>query len=92
MRKRTGFLALVLAATMTLGTSITAFAEDFTVKDGQQFEFDSTAFNGAGVFSGHAVLNMYSISLEETTGNGVDTLPSGTNTEVSSLDTSIVSL
>lgn len=73
MRKRTSFLALVLAATMTLGTSITAFAEDFTVKDGEQFEFDSTAFNGAGVFSGHAVLNMYSISLEETTGNGVDT-------------------
>lgn len=73
MRKRTGFLALVLTATMTLGTSVTAFAEDFTVKDGEQFEFDSTAFNGAGVFSGHAVLNMYSISLEETTGNGVDT-------------------
>lgn len=69
MRKRTSFLALVLAATMTLGTSITAFAEDFTVKDGEQFEFDSTAFNGAGVFSGHAVLNMYNISLEESVGN-----------------------
>lgn len=73
MRKRTGFLALVLTATMTLGTSITAFAEDFTVKDGEQFEFDSTCYTGTGVFSGHAVMNMYSVSLEETTGNGVDT-------------------
>lgn len=69
MRKRTGFLALVMAAAMTLGTSVTAFAEDFTVKDGEQFEFDSTAFNGAGVFSGHAVMNMYSVSLEESVGN-----------------------
>lgn len=77
MRKRTGFLALVMAAAMTLGTSVTAFAEDFTVKDGEQFEFDSTGFDmarpRAGAVSGHAVLNMYSISLEETTGNGVDT-------------------
>lgn len=73
MRKRTSFLALVLAATMTLGTSITAFAEDFTVKDGEQFEFDSQHLAVTEVCNGHAVLNMYSISLEETTGNGVDT-------------------
>jgi len=73
MRKRTGFLALVLTATMTLGTSITAFAEDFTVKDGEQFEFDSQHLAVTEVCNGHAVLNMYSIRLEETTGNGVDT-------------------
>lgn len=73
MRKRTGFLALVMAAAMTLGTSVTAFAEDFTVKDGEQFEFDSTGFDvarpRAGAVSGHAVVNMYSISLEESVGN-----------------------
>ncbi len=77
MRKRTGFLALVMAAAMTLGTSVTAFAEDFTVKDGEQFEFDSTGFDmarpRAGAVSGHAVRSMYSISLEETAGNGVVT-------------------